>query len=40
MGLDQAVGLLDQTLNEEKDTDATLTELADSMINEQAQAAE
>ena len=40
MGLDQAVSLLDETLNEEKDTDATLTELADSMINEMAEAAE
>jgi ferritin-like metal-binding protein YciE len=40
MGLDQAIGLLDATLNEEKNTDEALTELADSMVNEQAQAAE
>lgn len=40
MGLDEAVGLLDETLDEEKETDASLTELADSMVNEQAQAAE
>jgi ferritin-like metal-binding protein YciE len=40
MGLDDATKLLDSTLSEEKKTDATLTELADSMINEQAQAAE
>jgi ferritin-like metal-binding protein YciE len=40
MGLDEAVSLLDETLNEEKDTDASLTELADTMVNEQAQAAE
>jgi ferritin-like metal-binding protein YciE len=40
MGLDQAVKLLDQTLTEEKDTDESLTELADSMVNQQAEAAE
>jgi ferritin-like metal-binding protein YciE len=40
MGLDQAAGLLEDTLDEEKNTDAALTELADSMVNEQAQAAE
>jgi ferritin-like metal-binding protein YciE len=40
MGLDEAVSLLNETLTEEKDTDASLTELADSMVNEQAQAAE
>jgi ferritin-like metal-binding protein YciE len=40
MGLDDAIRLLDETLNEEKDTDESLTELADSMINEHAQAAE
>jgi ferritin-like metal-binding protein YciE len=40
MGMDEAVGLLDDTLGEEKETDASLTELADSMVNEQAQAAE
>ena len=40
IGLTQAVRLLDETLTEEKDTDESLTELADSMINEQAEAAE
>lgn len=40
MGLDQAAELLDETLTEEKDTDESLTELADSMVNEQAEAAE
>jgi len=40
MGLDEAVGLLDETLGEEKDTDATLTELADQQANEMARAAE
>ncbi|MGB6539123.1 MAG: ferritin-like domain-containing protein [Xanthobacteraceae bacterium] len=40
MGLDEAVSLLDETLEEEKNTDAALTELADSQANEQAQAAE
>jgi ferritin-like metal-binding protein YciE len=40
LGLDKAVELLDETLVEEKETDDKLTDLADSMINEQAQAAE
>jgi ferritin-like metal-binding protein YciE len=40
MGLDEAVQLLDETLEEEKQTDATLTELAEAQANEQAQAAE
>jgi ferritin-like metal-binding protein YciE len=40
MGLDEAVQLLDETLEEEKNTDAALTELADAQANEQAQAAE
>ena len=40
MGRDDAMRLLDATLNEEKKTDGALTELADSMVNEQAQAAE
>jgi ferritin-like metal-binding protein YciE len=40
MGLQKAVSLLDETLGEEKSTDEALTELADSMVNEQAQAAE
>jgi len=39
MGLDEAVQLLDETLEEEKNTDAALTELADAQANEQAQAA-
>ncbi len=39
LGLDEAIGLLDETLEQEKHTDLALTELADSMINEQAQAA-
>jgi ferritin-like metal-binding protein YciE len=40
LGLNDAVRLLDQTLTEEKNTDESLTHLADSMINEHAQAAE
>lgn len=40
MGLDDATRLLDATLSEEKETDEALTELADSMLNEHAQAAE
>jgi ferritin-like metal-binding protein YciE len=32
--------LLEQTLEEEKNTDAMLTELADAQANEEAQAAE
>jgi len=40
MGLDDAVSLLDETLAEEKNTDAALTELADAQANEMAQAAE
>lgn len=41
MGLDQAVELLDETLEEEKRTDETLTELAEAAVNEEArQAAE
>ena len=40
MGRDDAMRLLDATLNEEKKTDGALTELANSMVNEQAQAAE
>jgi len=39
LDLNEATRLLDATLAEEKNTDETLTELADSMINEQAQAA-
>ena len=40
MGLDEAVQLLDETLEEEKNTDAALTQLADAQANEMAQAAE
>jgi ferritin-like metal-binding protein YciE len=40
LGLNEAARLLDATLLEEKNTDHALTELADSMINQHAQAAE
>ena len=40
LGLNDAVSLLDETLEEEKDTDATLTEMAESVINQKAEAAE
>jgi ferritin-like metal-binding protein YciE len=40
MGMNDAVRLLNATLEEEKNTDEALTELADTMINEQAEAAE
>ena len=39
LGLDQAVRLLESTLAEEKKTDETLTELAESGVNQHAQAA-
>ncbi|PWJ86962.1 ferritin-like metal-binding protein YciE [Mesorhizobium loti] len=39
LGLTEAVNLLDLTLGEEKDTDATLTELAESAVNVAAEAA-
>jgi ferritin-like metal-binding protein YciE len=39
LGLNDAVGLLEQTLEEEKKTDATLTKIAESVINQQAEAA-
>ncbi|TMI99504.1 MAG: ferritin-like domain-containing protein [Alphaproteobacteria bacterium] len=39
LGLNQAVKLLDQTLTEEKETDESLTELAESLVNQQAEAA-
>jgi Domain of unknown function (DUF892) len=39
LGLGDAVGLLDQTLAEEKKTDATLTEIAESIVNREAEAA-
>ena len=39
LGLSDAVRLLDQTLNEEKKTDATLTEIAETVVNQEAEAA-
>ena len=39
LGLSQAVKLLERTLSEEKKTDDTLTKLAESEVNEHAQAA-
>jgi ferritin-like metal-binding protein YciE len=39
LGLEQAVKLLDQTLAEEKATDAALTELAESEVSQHAEAA-
>jgi ferritin-like metal-binding protein YciE len=39
LGLTQAVKLLDQTLAEEKKTDQALTELAESAVNQEAEAA-
>src|SRR5262249_54013069 len=39
LGLDQAVRLLDATLEEEKKADQTLTEIAEANVNRQAQAA-
>ena len=39
LGLSDAVALLDQTLAEEKKTDATLTEIAESVVNQEAEAA-
>jgi ferritin-like metal-binding protein YciE len=40
LGLDEAAGLLEETLEEEKNTDQALTDLAEASINEHAQAAE
>jgi ferritin-like metal-binding protein YciE len=37
MGLDRAAGLLDKTLNEEEETDALLTDIAESQINFEAE---
>ena len=37
--LQQAVKLLDQTLTEEKNTDEAITELAESAVNQEAEAA-
>jgi ferritin-like metal-binding protein YciE len=39
LGLKEGVRLLDQTLEEEKMTDATLTKIAESVVNQQAEAA-
>jgi ferritin-like metal-binding protein YciE len=39
LGLKDAVKLLEQTLAEEKTTDATLTEIAESVVNQEAEAA-
>jgi ferritin-like metal-binding protein YciE len=37
--MDEAVKLLDATLAEEKKTDAALTELAETLVNQEAEAA-
>ena len=39
LGLDEAVSLLEETLEEEKKTDEALTELAESAVNQEAQEA-
>jgi ferritin-like metal-binding protein YciE len=39
LGLNDAMRLLDQTLEEEKRTDARLTEIAETVVNQQAEAA-
>lgn len=39
IGLREAIGLLDQTLDEEKKTDEALTELAEATVNQQAREA-
>jgi ferritin-like metal-binding protein YciE len=39
LGLNDAVRLLDQTLDEEKKTDAALTKIAETVVNQQAEAA-
>jgi ferritin-like metal-binding protein YciE len=39
LGLNDVVRLLDQTLEEEKKTDATLTKIAETVVNQQAEAA-
>jgi ferritin-like metal-binding protein YciE len=39
LGLARAVELLDETLSEEKATDAALTELAEAAVNQRAEAA-
>ena len=38
LGHEDAARLLDETLKEEKDTDAALSELAESVINQEAEA--
>ncbi len=40
LGLQQAAGLLDETLQEEKNADELLTQIAESAVNQQAEAAE
>jgi len=40
LGLEEAVGLLDTTLAEEKKTDEVLTEIAESTVNQHAEAAQ
>jgi ferritin-like metal-binding protein YciE len=37
LGLTDAARLLGQTLDEEKETDATLTDIAESVVNQEAQ---
>ena len=39
LGLNDAVSLLQQTLDEEQATDEALTELAESVVNQEAEAA-
>jgi ferritin-like metal-binding protein YciE len=39
LGLNDAVRLLQQTLDEEKKTDVVLTEIAESVVNQEAEAA-
>jgi ferritin-like metal-binding protein YciE len=40
LGLDDAVALLQETLEEEKATDRTLTEIAEDVVNQEAEGAE
>lgn len=39
LGLDRAVSLLEATLQEEKDTDKTLTQIAEQVVNQEAETA-
>ena len=39
LGLNDAMRLLDQTLEEERKTDAVLTKIAEAVVNQQAEAA-